>query len=73
MNPVAQKLNKEDLGICRALRSLVLQGKFDVQGAALVQAGALLRWLDGLEARIAETIKQPPPETIRKDLGKAKK
>lgn len=68
LTKVIRKLDKNDVALCKAFKSIVLEGKFEVQGKALAQVGALFRWIDDLDKRIEETIKAPPPETIRKSL-----
>lgn len=73
MSPVVMKLTKADVEICKSFRSVVLQGKFDIQGAALIQAGALFRWFSDLDKRIEKTLEEPPPAAIRKDLEPDKK
>lgn len=68
LKPVVQKLTAEDVKVAKALKNLVLQGKFEIRGDAVRMAGSLFTWFDNLDARIEETIKAPPPETIRKEL-----
>jgi hypothetical protein len=68
-----EKLTKSDADLCRAFRSIVLKGKFEVQGEALSKVGSLFRWFSDLDKRIEETLKAQPPETIRKDLEPDKK
>jgi hypothetical protein len=63
-----EKLTKSDADLCRAFRSIVLKGKFEVQGEALAKVGSLFRWFSDLDKRIEETLKAPQ-ETIRKDVG----
>lgn len=61
------KLDKKDVELCRAMKAIISKGKFEIQGEALTQVGALFKWFADLDKRIEETIK-PEPETIRKDL-----
>lgn len=61
------KLDKKDVELCRAMKAIINKGKFEIQGEALTQVGALFKWFSDLDKRIEETIK-PEPETIRKDL-----
>lgn len=73
MTPVVQKLTAEDVKVAKTFKNLVLQGKFELKGDAVRMAGSLFAWFDNLDLRIAETIKPPPPETIRKEVGEAPK
>lgn len=58
-----ERLTKKDADICRAFRSVVLQGKFEVQGEAARQVGLLFSWFSDIDKRIEETLKPlPPPE-----------
>lgn len=68
-----QKLNRSDVEICKAFKTIVSKGKFEIQGEALMKVGAIFKWFEELDKRIEETIKQPPPETIRKELVEEKK
>jgi hypothetical protein len=56
-----EKLTQKDVVICRALRNIVLNGKYEIMGEALEQSGALFNWFSTLDQRIEETIKPPPP------------
>lgn len=67
--PIIEKLTKRDADLCRALRAVVLKGKYEVQGEALTQVGALFSWLSILDKRIEKTLEAPLPETVRKELG----
>lgn len=74
MTPVVHRLTKQDVEICKAFRSVVLQGKFEVQGEALAKVGALFRWFSDLDLRIDETLKPlPPPVLITPEPEKKKK
>lgn len=69
LSPVIQKLTSKDVELLRAFRSIILQGKFDVQGSACSQVGSLFQWFASLDKRLEETLKPPPPEAIRKEVG----
>jgi hypothetical protein len=80
MTPAYTKLNKQDVEICRAFRNLIIQGKFEFQGSAIQQGGALFKWFADLDKRIEETLKPAPPpeesktiEPVVEDKKKAKK
>lgn len=63
MAGAVERLTKKDADICRALRAVILKGKFEVQGEAMRQVGLLFSWLSDLDRRIEETLKPlPPPE-----------
>jgi hypothetical protein len=66
---IVNKLNAKDVEICKMFKAVVLEGKFEIQGRALTKVGSLLQWFDELDQRIAETIKEPPPEVVRKEVG----
>lgn len=63
----ALKFTTKDVGLARALRSIVHAGKYEIQGQALVQAGVVFHWLDMLDKKIEATVKEPPA-TKRKKL-----
>lgn len=56
----------KDLNYFKAFKSIVLKGKFEAQGEALAQVGALFQWFNSLEQKI-ETSMQPK-KTIRKEI-----
>lgn len=64
VSPVIQKLTKEDVKVAAALKSVVLQGKFEMKGDAVALAGSLFRWLDNLDKRIEETLKPAPQPAV---------
>lgn len=68
LSPNVKRLTKEDAAFARGLRSIIHQGAFTMKGDAVLKAAPLFQWLDTLDKRIEETVKEPPPETIRKDL-----
>lgn len=63
-----QKLTKKDAEICKLFKGIVAKGKFEIQGEALAQAGAFFQWFDSLEAKILETLKEPPAPPVMKVL-----
>lgn len=56
-----ERLSKRDADLCRAFRAIILKGKFEVQGEAMTQVGAMFRWFQDLDKRIEETLTPPPP------------
>jgi hypothetical protein len=63
MAGTVERLTKKDADICRALRSVILKGKFEVQGDAMRQVGLLFSWFSDLDRRIEETLNPlPHPE-----------
>lgn len=56
IEPVYNRLSKEDITICRAFMAIVKQGKFEIKGEALQQCGALFKWASDLEKRIELSI-----------------
>jgi hypothetical protein len=70
--PNVQKLNKKDAEICKLFKAIVAKGKFEIQGEALAQAGAFFQWFNQLEAKILETIKEPPAPPAMKMLEPVK-
>jgi hypothetical protein len=69
LTPVIEKLTKRDAEMCRAFKSIIHKGKFEVQGDALTKVGAFFKWFDDLDKRIEKTLEPEPPETIRKEVG----
>ena len=66
MEPVVKRLEKRDAAMCKAFKNIVLQGKFEVQGAAQATVGSLFQWFNDLDKRIEETLKPiPGPPIIR--------
>jgi len=69
VEPVVRKLEKKDADICRAFKNVILQGKFEVQGAAQATVGSLFTWFSDLDKRIEETLKAPPGPPIIRQLS----
>lgn len=47
----------KDLQLYRAFKAVVMKAKFEVQGEALTQVGALFTWFNSLEGKIDEATK----------------
>lgn len=67
LSPVYTKLNKSDAELCRAFRSVINKGKFEIQGEACAKVGAMFKWFSDLDKRIEETIK-PSDAPVIKDI-----
>lgn len=50
---------QKDISYFKAFKAVVLKGKFETQGEALAQVGALFQWFNSLEAKIENSMKQP--------------
>jgi hypothetical protein len=68
MNSPVERLTKKDADICRAFRSIILKGKYDIHGEAVRQAGLLFSWFSDLDKRIEETLKPFPPPNPPKPM-----
>lgn len=73
IEPVYNRLSKEDITICRAFMAIVKQGKFEIKGEALQQCGALFKWANDLEKRIELTITPVEFAEIKQTEEKNKK
>lgn len=60
--------DKNDLNLYKAFKAIVMKAKFETQGEALIQVGALFQWFNTLESKIHSEINQIEKKTIRKEL-----
>lgn len=58
----------KDLQMFRAFKAVVMKAKFEVQGEALTQVGALFSWFNSLEGKIDSATKPVEKKPTRKEL-----
>lgn len=71
-------IEEKDLEEYRALRSVIRQGQFDLQGSAIFRVAELLLWYDKFEVKMQDVINKQkienkPKVTPMKDKPKVKK
>ena len=60
--------DKNDLNYYKAFKAVVMRAKFETQGDALVQVGALFQWSNSLEGKINSQVNSEEKKPIRKEL-----
>lgn len=60
--------DKNDLNYYKAFKAIVMKAKFETQGDALIQVGALFQWFNSLESKIDSQVYSEEKKTIRKEL-----
>lgn len=63
-------LTDKDLEQYRALGAVLAQGKFDLQGGAIVKVASLIQWYNVLGTKLQEAVKQ---QGLAKSKASAKK
>lgn len=60
--------DKNDLNYYKAFKAVVMKAKFETQGEALTQVGALFQWFNSLENKIDSQVNPVEKKPIRKEL-----
>lgn len=60
--------DKNDLNYYKAFKAVVMRAKFETQGEALIQVGALFQWFNSLENKIDAQVNLEKNKQIRKEL-----
>lgn len=51
------KISHSDINNLKMLKSVMMSGKFELKGDAIVMVASLVGWIDELEAKLLESMK----------------
>ena len=67
----SSNFNDKDIEQCKALGFVIANGKFDLQGSAIVKVASLIQWYNSLGLKIQHAIKEQSLEKFKPDLKKS--
>lgn len=65
------ELNEKDLEQYRALGAVLSQGKFDLQGSAIVKVASLIAWYNALGAKLQQAAKDQKLAKAKQSVKKS--
>lgn len=54
------KFTSDDLAKLKVLKGVIAAGDYSIKGEAIVKVASLLQWLDSLDEKIKDALREPP-------------